>query len=339
MYVSSQSQRARQPVFVMGCHRSGTNLLYDILLSAGGFAVYRGYLPVYELLIPRFGGLHQRKNREKLMQVWLRSKGFRRSELDRKQLTAKILADCRNGGDFIRIHMDEIARRQHVQRWALYDPDTVLHVRNVKQEIPGALFIHIIRDGRDIALSLKKMGGFKPFPWRQNRSLNETAVYWLWLVEKGRQYGREIPDDYMEIHYEELIREPKKNLAELGRFLDHDLDYDRIQAAGLGRLGESNFSFRDEESENGSPVERWKKRLSRSEVAELEALIGDKLEELGYSRATPGGNGNGSLRLRCLRSLYPAVLNSKFWLKMKTPLGKLTNTSVLELEQQGENAE
>src|SRR5215475_7850318 len=132
MYLLRKSERSRRPVFVMGCHRSGTNLLYDILLSAGGFAIYRGYLPIYKVLIPRFGGLHDPKNREKIMQVWLRSKGFRRSELDRTQLTAKILADCRNGGDFIRIHMEEIAQRQNVQRWAVYDPDMVLYMQRVK---------------------------------------------------------------------------------------------------------------------------------------------------------------------------------------------------------------
>jgi hypothetical protein len=181
------------------------------------------------------------------------------------------------------------------------------------------------------------MGGFKPFPWhRVNRSLNETALYWVWLVEKGRQYGREIPSDYLEVHYEELIREPQKVLPELGRFLDHDLDYGRIQAGGLGRLRESNSSFRHEEQQSGSPVERWKDRLSGREVAELETLIGDTLEEFGYSRATPG-TGSPSLRLRCLRSLYPAMLDSKFWLKMQTPLGKFANTSVLE--QQPEIAE
>jgi len=321
----------------MGCHRSGTNLLYDTLLSAGGFAVYRGYLPVHKLLIPRFGGFHDPKNREKIMKIWLRSKGFRRSGLDAKQLTARILADCRNGGDFIRIQMEEIARRQHVERWALYDPDMVHFVREVKQEIPEALFVHMIRDGRDIALSLKKMEGFKPFPWqRENGSLNETALYWVWLVTQGRQYGREIPSDYMEVRYEELIREPRKILAELGRFLDHDLDYDRILSTGLGTLQESNSSFRDEKQRSGSPVERWKERLSGTQVAELEALIGDTLEEFGYSRATSGAGENTSFRLRCLRSLYPAILKSKFWLKRHTPLGKFVNTSVLEL--QPENA-
>src|SRR5690242_13030155 len=57
------TERAKSPVFVMGCHRSGTNLLYDTLLSAGGFAVYTGYLPVHKILIPRFGPFHKLENR------------------------------------------------------------------------------------------------------------------------------------------------------------------------------------------------------------------------------------------------------------------------------------
>jgi len=60
----------------MGCHRSGTNLLYDTLLSAGGFAVYRGYLPVYKMFIPVFGKLDKLENRRKMMESWLREVCF-----------------------------------------------------------------------------------------------------------------------------------------------------------------------------------------------------------------------------------------------------------------------
>ena len=166
--MNRSNERKTRPVFVVGCHRSGTNLLYDTLLSAGGFAIYRGYLPIYKMLIPRFGRLDQPESRKKIVDIWLRSKGFRRSGLDVGQLTAKLLGECRNGGDFIRIIMDEIAQNQNCARWAVYDPDNVLHIPRIKADIPGALFIHIVRDGRDIALSLKKMGGFTPFPWRRS---------------------------------------------------------------------------------------------------------------------------------------------------------------------------
>jgi hypothetical protein len=319
----------------MGCHRSGTNLLYDTLLSAGGFAVYRGYLPVYKVLIPHFGSFDKLGNRKTMMEAWLRSKGFRRSGLDAAELTEKVLAECRNGGDFMRIVMNGVAQSQNVQRWAVYDPDSVLHVQRIKRDIPNALFVHIIRDGRDIALSLNKMDGFRPFPWdRKSRSIRETAVYWEWMVRTGQAYGREIPADYCEVRYEELVADPRNTLATLGRFLDHDLDYDRIQNAGLGRLSESNSSFREEEpARKANPVNRWKERLPRDEVAALESLVGPCLQELGYSLTIPEPERKLSLRSRFLRTSYPGLLSAKLWLKIHTPVGRFANLSVLELDE------
>jgi LPS sulfotransferase NodH len=325
--------RSRRPVFVMGCHRSGTNLLYDTLLSAGGFAVYRGYLPIYKILIPRFGKLDNRENRKKVMEVWLRSKGFRRSGLDGKALTEKVLNDCRTGGDFIRFTMDEIARSQNAARWAVYDPDNVLHIARVKRDIPEALFIHIIRDGRDIALSLQTMGGFKPLPWdRGRRSLLATAAYWRWMVRRGRKNGRIAPNDYIEIHYEDLVSNPRQTLARLSEFLEHDLDYDRIQDAALGRLRESNSSFRGMVGEEQvSPVQRWKQRLSTDEIAGIEALAGDCLVENGYELVTTEAERRSALQARWMRLVYDRFLASKFWLKIETPVGRLANMEALEL--------
>jgi hypothetical protein len=329
--MNRSNERKTRPVFVVGCHRSGTNLLYDTLLSAGGFAIYRGYLPIYKMLIPRFGRLDQPESRKKIVDIWLRSKGFRRSGLDVGQLTAKLLGECRNGGDFIRIIMDEIAQNQNCARWAVYDPDNVLHIPRIKADIPGALFIHIVRDGRDIALSLKKMGGFTPFPWRRSaRGLRETALYWEWMVRRGRLYGSQIPADYVEVRYEDLVGDPRKTLAALGQFLDHDLDYDRIRSTGLGRLQESNSSFRQEE-EQTHPVNRWKQKLSRSDVAAIEALVGVCLKESGYPLVTSGEERGTGVRETWLRTVYPAFLDAKLWFKLNTPLGRLTNLSPLEL--------
>ena len=319
---------------MIGCHRSGTNLLYDTLLSAGGFAVYRGYLPIYKILIPKFGSLDKLENRKKILDAWLRSKGFRRSGLDEKWMSEQVLNGCRNGGDFIRIVMDEIARVQKMERWAVYDPDIVLHMPRIMADIPNAIFVHIVRDGRDIALSLKKMGGFRPFPWsRKQRGLLETALYWEWTVRKGREFGRKIPANYIEVRYEDLILNPRQTLHALGCFIEHNLDYDRIQQAGLGRLSESNSSFREEPKENqGHPVNRWKEKLSVQEIAELEATIGPCLQEFGYELTASAKDRQASLKEKCMHATYPMLLDTKFFLKIKTPFGRLADLSALELE-------
>jgi LPS sulfotransferase NodH len=328
------SERSRNPVFVVGCHRSGTNLLYDTLLSAGGFAFYRGYLPIYKVVIPRCGPLEVAANRAKAISLFFRSKGFRRAGLEAEPVARRLEAECRTGGDFIRIVMEEIARQQGAPRWAVYDPDYVLHVERIKRDLPSALFLHIVRDGRDIALSLMKMGGFRPFPWSSKaRGLLETAVYWEWMVRKGQHYGRMFPDSYLEIHYEQLVNEPKKALAAVSQFIDQDLNYDRIQQAGVGRLKESNSSFLGEpEPGRQNPVNRWKERLSREQVAAIESLVGSCLEDAGYALTTTAAERTLGVRTRMMHSFYTHFLNGKLWAKLHTPVGRFSNLSVLELE-------
>jgi len=133
--------------------------------------MYRGYLPVYKILIPRHGSMASLANREKIVATWLRSKGFRRTGLGAELFSPRIVNECRTGGDFIRLVMDSVTERQDAHRWAFHDGDNVLHFRRIKKDIPNALFVHIIRDGRDIALSLKKMAGFAPLPWDRSETI------------------------------------------------------------------------------------------------------------------------------------------------------------------------
>lgn len=318
----------------MGCHRSGTNLLYDMLLSSGGFAIYRGLLPIYKSLMPRFGSMSKRSNREKILATWLRSKGFHRTGLRPEQISYRILNECRTAGDFTCAVMDAIAHEQNVNRWVGYDADHVLHVDDIKRDIPNALFVHIIRDGRDIALSLKKMGGFSPLPWdrSETNSLVATALYWEWMVRRGRTSGRRFPADYIEIRYEDLITNPRETLGRLSSFIDHDLDYGRIQSAGLGRLSETNSSFREEGKENIHPLGRWKERLSAANIAAIEGAVGPCLEENGYQLSLPATERRISLRSAWMRELYPAFLSTKLWLKLYTPAGRFADMSALELD-------
>ena len=328
--------RKYRPVVIMGCPRSGTNLLHDILVSAGGFAVYRGRLPVYHVLIPRFGKLDRSENRAKLMAAWVHTEGFRRTQLDPQELTAKVMDECRCGGDFLRIVMQQIAQKQNASRWIIYSPEMLLLIPIVRKEIPDALFLHIIRDGRDVALSLRKLGGFNPLPWQQNtRSLQETALYWKWLVKKGRRYGREIADDYMEVHFEDLIGDPGRTLARLSKFLDHPLDLDQIRDSALGTVKNSNSAFQEEISGSTfEPVQRWKRKLTEKEVAALQWHIGNTLEALGYPLAPLQCASRPGIKDRLLSLAYLPFLDTKFWLKLNTPLGRFARSAELNSKHQ-----
>src|SRR5215471_16980710 len=226
---SQTASRTLAPVFVLGCGRSGTTLLYHMLLSAGNFAVYRIESNVINLLEPRFGDLSVAANKRRLLEAWYNSRLYTLSGLDKEEIADKVMAECGNGGDFLRIIMSEMCRKLGVQRWADTTPEHLLHLHRIKETIPEALIIHIIRDGRDVALSTDKQGYIHRLPWDLRAGTMACGLYWEWMVNKGRRDGRRFGEDYTEVRFEKLVTNPRQVLSRLSGFLEHDLDYDRIQ--------------------------------------------------------------------------------------------------------------
>jgi hypothetical protein len=324
--------RSKAPVFVLGCHRSGTNLLYDMLMSSGGFAQFPDELAVHHTLLPRFGDLSVRSHREKLMEVWLRSKSFRCSGLEAEEIKTKILEDCHSAGDFYRIVMGEVARHQNATRWAAYGPDNAFYIPRIHQELPEALFVHIIRDGRDVALGLSKKVWIPYLPWDRNRRTLVMGAFWMWMVTKGRENGKKAAANYTEVHFEDLVLRPQETLSRLGAFLDHDLDYERIRQSAVGSVARPNSSHRNESPTDGfSPAQRWKQKLAPQDASSFEALYGDLLRDLGYETTSNGGS-SPSLSNQLVRSLYPVYFESKLQLKTHTPLGRFASLVQLELQ-------
>src|SRR5580700_8316141 len=106
--------RTKAPVFIVGCTRSGSTLLYDTILSSGNFAVFRADSDVFNRIVPVFGDrrLRSKANRAKLMNMWLQSDHFKRTGLNAAEILDEILSDCRNAGDFLRIVMERTAQKQ-----------------------------------------------------------------------------------------------------------------------------------------------------------------------------------------------------------------------------------
>jgi hypothetical protein len=296
----------KSPVFIVGCPRSGTSFLYHLLLSAGGFAEFHTQMNVYDVLDPIFGDLGVRRNKEAAMREWLRSKAFRVSGLNAAEIQAQVLAECHGAGDFLRIIMEEVARKQGVDRW-----------------IDSTLFVHIIRDARDVALSLDKRSWSRPLPWDKKKSLLAAGLYWEWIVRKGRQLGTMLKPRYMEVRYEELVHSPRETLAPIANFLQHDLDYERIQEASIGSVKRPLTSFKEDLREGRfTPVGRWKDIFPPDQLVEFERLVGAYMRELGYPLSTEAAKLNHSLATKKTRAVYAAYYECKQWAKIHTPLSR-----------------
>ena len=152
------------------------------------------------------------------------------------------------------------------------------------------------------------------------------AIFWRWIVSKGRRHGRDLGGDYMEVHYEELVQNPQETLAKIGHFIDHDLEYERIQQVALGSVHNPNSSFRGDGNEaEANTIGRWKRMFDTSQVRDIEASIGHLLVDTGYRLETSTQNSHSSLAVRLMNIVYPVYFDLKLWLKSDTPLARMAD--------------
>lgn len=294
---------APAPVFIVGCPRSGTTLLYHILLSSGNFAVYLAETNVFNKLAPAFRSLKSLTNRRRMMEAWLKSDYFKRSGLQAEAIRSRILSDCRNPGDFLRILMESVARKQGMRRWAEKTPLHILSIPQIKKTIPDALIIHIIRDGRDVAVSLNHLGWASPFAWDRKHSLTVAGLYWEWLVRKGRKYGRRLGPDYMEVRFEDLLQQPQEVLTRLGAFIGDDLNYKHIRHNAVGTVVRPNSAFkRATDHPPFNPIGRW--RDLGDSAQRLDRALAPLLRELGYQTGASESADILTYRLRPFYNLW-----------------------------------
>jgi len=157
-------------------------------------------------------------------------------------------------------------------------PGYALHVPAIAELLPESVFVHLIRDGRDVALSLLDTP-FGP------STVPGAAGYWKERVDAVAAAGRELGlGRYLEIRYEDLVTRPESairsicELAELGyEALDHRSQIVAVAASTTdpsvhASLREPLHLARD-----------WRAEMRVGDIEQFEAAAGDSLATFGYA--------------------------------------------------------
>ncbi len=199
--------------------------------------------------------------------------------------------------DGIRAFYQLYAARFGKPRWGDKTPLYCMHLQSIEALLPEAHFVHVIRDGRDVALSLRPMW-FAP-----GRDIETLASHWRQCVTTGRQQGA-LCRHYREVRYEELIEDSRTALAGVCAFLDLEFDDRMLRYHELApeRLREHQGRFRPDGTvvvtreqrlsqqhratrpPDPSRVFAWKHEMPRDEQLRFEAIAGDALEDFGFVR-------------------------------------------------------
>ena len=157
----------------------------------------------------------------------------------------------------------------------------MLHIDRLAALFPEAVFIHLVRDGRDVACSFLELG------WAD--SIEEAALHWRRRVTAGRRAGHKLPAGrYVEMRYEDLVEQPEPALRRLCDAVDLPFDESMVDpsagAADLLRTTAHPEYHRHLALPPTAGLRDWRRQLDDGQLDRFELLAGSTLEAFGYER-------------------------------------------------------
>ena len=152
-------------------------------------------------------------------------------------------------------------------------PDHVRHLGLIADVFPDAPVVHIVRDGRDVARSLVSQS------WGPT-TYTAAAEEWVSGIEAARR-DADRPHSYLEVRYEDLLADPPTEVARLFGFLGLAADDDTVAAA----LREAEVTYNADPADSAVRAAKWAGHLDEAELAEVTAVAGPLLDDLGYPPA------------------------------------------------------
>jgi LPS sulfotransferase NodH len=180
----------------------------------------------------------------------------------------------------------EVVYRWHLQaeqkvRWGDKTPPYIEIVPQLAKMYPGTRFIHLVRDGRDVAKS------FRATNWVDSRWLHDSTREWTRAMQWHWRWARsEFGVQILLVHYEELVVDPDTTLRRICRFLGEEFEPRMLAWQGIVDAQvpsrEREWHSRLKQRIGAEGVARWKREMSAREIFICEAFMAPHLRRLGY---------------------------------------------------------
>lgn len=244
------------PIFVVGAERSGTTLL-NLMLDGHPELAWLGEFEFALKAIPERGWPDLAAFRD-----WL--------SIERMFLALELDVDpALSFEELLNSFLLQVRKRAGKRR---VGATTHKDFDKLPRLWPQARYVHLLRDGRDVARSRIGMG------WAGNL----WCASWGWLEAEQTWdvlKAQLAPQAWIEVRYEDLVGDPR---GELERICDHiGLSFDE---GLLAYPGTTTYSLPD-----AAMAYQWKRKLSPHELGLSEAVIGPMLATRGYpASGAPG---------------------------------------------------
>lgn len=167
-------------------------------------------------------------------------------------------------------------------RWVEKSPANVTRLGFLFEHFPKAKFVHLIRDGRDVACSLRKWS--VQISRHEASGIGECIELWDRWVRDGLAWRGHA--NYREVRYEQLVHEPETILRDLLEWLDvpwddRVLSYDSVAHENRPEITADHVAG-TRRSPYTDSIGRWREALNQEDRRVVQKIAGTLLAELGY---------------------------------------------------------
>ncbi len=265
------------PIFVIGMNGSGTTMLSDCLNNHSkiySFWMEANFIPYYIETHSKYGDLNDDKNFLGLLNA-IRNEPVLKAVNGYKAvpLPSNWRSCDHNLTAATDIIFNYFASLHHKPIWCIKAPSYAKHVLQISKYFPNSKFIHIMRDGRDCAASLHRR-------WKYN---SQAMIYrWKKYVGEANRQGRILgKDKYIECFYENLTRNPEKEMQKICSFLQVEYEKNILESSRIRNFTGSKSKVLHVNSN------KFKIYFTPQKIYRLEKIAGEQLHKLGYSTDLP----------------------------------------------------
>ncbi len=256
------------PLFLTGFARSGTTWVNKLLCDYfdAGFVNEGQFIVSFGLRLARYGDLRRDEHRRRLWQDLRKDEFFSilsrnyNIEIDWRKVAVAAPTFTAMATDILSQIAEQTGKRRIGSKYPVFGR----HLDLLNSLFPDCRVIHVIRDGRDCALSHKGV------TWGHQNTYS-AAVHWRRYIQMAQRSSSALHGRYLEIRYEDLLLHPETTMRSLEHFITGSDDGGITQ-----RFVEERSSLKTDKA--GS----WRKSMSARSQAIFESVAGDTLKCCGY---------------------------------------------------------
>ena len=296
-----------QPFFIIGVDRSGTTLLSLMLDTHSEIAIPNEshfFIKYYQLFYhtEAFSSITFKKSlvndilNEPYVQKW-------EAHLSPEDIDFSI---CTGLAQTIDAIFTAYAQKRQKKIWGDKTPEYVTHLDILNRMFPSCRFIHLVRDGRDVAASIVKQW------WGANDFLSAIRS-WARRVEISTKMLGMLPQErYLTLRFEDLLQNPEAEIKKITRFLGVKFENTMVESYSFNAAKKVGDMISDHhklllQRPMISRAFNWKNSLSPPDQALASEIAGEMLQLYGYE---PGITTHP---MKLLRKAYFRIQESFAW--------------------------